>query len=253
MATTINCTCCGASAEIHKSVACCTCSKPYKIDCVNVSSAEARKIHSKSGLLWSCKTCTPVGNDINELKNLILALSNEVQTLKTTISNLSTNCSSSKLPLQQTEEIIQEVFERNKRQCNLIIYNVKETSGVTSREQSALDVAIINDLALQLNIPSPTANPVRLGKFDATNASQSRPIKMRLNSADDVLVVTTKFKKLKAQDKWNAINVSKDRTPMEIAYYKSVREDMHRRLEAGETNLKIKYRNGLPTVVRAEN
>ena len=50
-------------------------------------------------------------------------------------------------------------------------------------------------------------------------------------------------------DKWSHINISMDRTPMQINAYKSVRAALDNRLAQGEKNLKIQYRNGIPTTI----
>ena len=82
----VNCSCCGTSA--HKSLYWSVCDKPFKLECVGISSAEARQIHLKSGLTWSCKQCIQVGSDINNLRRVIVDMQNPFSLIRQLILRL---------------------------------------------------------------------------------------------------------------------------------------------------------------------
>ena len=103
-----------------------------------------------------------------------------------------------------------------------------------------------------MQVKEPTIPPTRLGKFDASNQSRARPIRIKLNSVDDVFTAIGNVKKLRALNKWTNINISRDRTPMQIKLFHSVKDELKRRTDSGE-NLKILYRGGIPTIVSSEN
>ena len=104
-------------------------------------------------------------------------------------------------------------------------------------------------LLADLNIQEQEVNPIRLGKFDRTKQSLSRPIKVQLSSKQDVLTVITKFKKLKESPNYASLSVFFDRTPRQSAFYKSVKRDLDTRIQNSETNLRSKYHNDVPTIV----
>ena len=104
-----------------------------------------------------------------------------------------------------------------------------------------------------MQVKEPTIPPTRLAKFDGSNQSRARPIRIKLNSVDDVFTAIGNVKKLRALNKWTNINISRDRTPMQIKLFHSVKDELKRRTDNGEKNLKILYRGGIPTIVSSEN
>lgn len=245
--------CCGRNANSCKIVNCCFCRKSYKIECVDLTNAEARKIHQKSGLSWSCKNCAKIGSDINSLKAVIVALQEEIKVLKLSVSTVPPSTAAS-ASLFQTEKVIQEVSERNKRKCNIIIYGRSELINKNKTEQSEADTVFVKDVLTALNIGDlGYLKPIRLGKYDPTKQDRRRPIKITLSSEEDVVSVLRASKSLKTTDPWKNIFISRDRTKMQNELYKSVRNELHERLSNGEQNLIIKYKDGIPNIVHSEN
>lgn len=244
----IKCNCCAAPAEPHKTVLCSICRKNFKIDCVDITNAEARKIHSNTGFSWSCKLCASVGNDLNSLKAAIVSLREEIQSLKSAVNTPV----ESALSMIDTEKIIQEISDRESRKTNVILYNSIET-GNSKNEQLALDVAQINEIctAAELNVSDFQVH--RLGKLDLTNTTRRRPIKIKFASEASASSLLRKSTQIKSVDKWSSLGLSRDRTVMQRELYSNVRTQMRERMDAGERNLRIKYRNGIPNIVSSEN
>ncbi|KAJ3641612.1 hypothetical protein Zmor_028109 [Zophobas morio] len=238
------CTCCGKNAEPHKMVSCCISSKSFKIECVDVSNTEARKIHQKSGLSWTCKCCSQVGNDINELKEVTVALQNEIKLLKSAISTRSQSPTNSLLDI---EKIIQEISEREKRKCNIIIYGNNEENNTSKDEQSAVDTVFVKDVLSSLSVTdNDNIKPIRLGKFDATKTDRRRPIKIILPSENSVISVLRMSKELKKSTRFNNISITRDRTPMQLELYRNTKIELNQRIANGESNLRIRYDRGIP-------
>lgn len=150
----------------------------------------------------------------------------------------------------ESEKIIQEITERNKRENNLIIFNIKEANRSSKQDQINADTVYVNDLMSQLVINGPISTPVRIGKFDPSN---ELPIRIRLNSTNDVLTAIKNFKKVKSVDQFAQVNMSRDRTPMQMKIFKSVKDELKRRIDSGDKDLKIMYRSGIPTIVPSLN
>lgn len=245
----VKCSCCGASSEPHRAVNCAICKKSYKIECVDISSAEARKIHSNVGLTWSCTSCSQLGNDLNGLKAAIVVLQDEIKTLKTAVALAP---STTRLPLLETERIIQEIADRDNRKTNVIVYGMSE-SCKSSNEQSAADKVALSELFSVIGVTDPPTNPQRLGKFDPTQRDRVRPIKVQLSSASSVLSAIKNSSKIRGVVGWNNVRISRDQTLMQRDLYREIRREMQDRLDRGESNLKIKYKNGVPHIVSSEN
>lgn len=178
----LRCACCNGSAEPHKVVNCCICAKAYKIECVDISNAEARKIHQRTGLSWSCKNCAKIGNDLNSLKALVVSLQEDIRVIKE--RSVCPNSS-----LMETERIIQEVAERDKRKTNIVVFGAKESVCRTNAEQLNMDVDFVNGMLSDMKIEETINKVIRLGKFDNTNQHRCRPLKFSLSSETAVFVL----------------------------------------------------------------
>ena len=117
------CSCCNKKVDEHRSVSCLVCQKAYNIECVDVSPTEARKIRNKTGLTWTCKKCSLIGNDLASLKGVLVSLQEEILLLKQRFSDKPSEPSSS---LMDMEKVIQEIADRDRRKCNVIVYGIRE-------------------------------------------------------------------------------------------------------------------------------
>lgn len=111
----------------------------------------------------------------------------------------------------------------------------------------------MQELLGEIGIQSDEIKPVRLAKFDATREQRSRPIRITLSSSNDVFKTTRKFKTIKNNPKYSHLSVSFDRTPKQIAIFKSMKAELTTRTAAGETDLKIKFQNGIPTIIHVNS
>lgn len=244
----ITCACCKKQFEKHRIVQCSICAKDFNIDCVDITASEARKIHSKTGLSWHCNGCVSLGNDINSLKSIIVKLQDDIMDLKKICKVPNAQPS-----ILDTEVIIQEVHERQKRASNFIIYSSSENVGDNKNTQVIADKELAKSILTDIGISESVVQTFRLGKFDPTNKQLSRPIKVILNTPEAVSTVLRNAKKLKSIPRWSKLSISPDRTKMQTDLYKSIKEELKRRESSGESNLIIRYKNGIPTIVKQEN
>lgn len=238
------CSCCNKSFDAISMLKCCICKKFFKNTCVEITSTELRVLNANKGYDWSCKNCRSIGNDIKELKGLIIKLQEDIQALRASHEEVRpTN------DLGFFEEVVAEVADRAKRQSNLIVF------GVTEQDQSVgKDERIRNDkqeISEILRIIRPNfdmldMNPIRLGKFVA---GKNRPIKIKLGNEQQVVDIIRNVKNLVNSRFHKKVSLSFDRTIKQQALYRRVKEELQERLNSGETNLKIKYINNLPTIV----
>ena len=148
--------------------------------------------------------------------------------------------------LLDTEKVIQEVAERDKRKNNIIIFGCEENSA-SAKDQENADKDHLPNILQTLNITEDNLSFYRLGKFDPSKSNR-RPIKILLSSVDKVSVALRNAYKLRTSQ-FSNISVSTDRTPMQLMIYKNMKAELNNRLGNGETNLRIKYQNGIPRII----
>lgn len=240
------CACCDKAFELHLMIQCSVCKKFFKNTCVDVSSSEVRTLNANKGYDWSCKDCRAIGNDLKDLKALIIGLQDEIKSLKSESSEmrgaLNTNF--------DFEEIVEEINERNKRKYNLVISGIEEQSQEQSTaERFEKDKNCIKDVLLKiepvLNVDN--IKPVRLGRFSENN-TRPRLLKITLSDEQQVLKIVKRAKILRDYDDYKHISIFSDRTPRQIQYYKNVKNQLIERINSGE-NCRIKYINGVPKIV----
>lgn len=243
------CCCCDRTGDGTKFVNCSICKKHFYYTCVDLSAAEVKTLKSKTFLKFTCETCNEIGDSLNELKAVIIALQNELQDLKSTIKQQEAPSNSQ----FDYEDIIHEISERNLRKRNIIVYGMSENPDLSKEEQNRQDKEAINGLVQFLspdngNISNEIRVVARLGKFDAAR-ERPRPVKITLDDERFVHSIIRKTFKLKTNAQYSGISVSYDRTPRQIQHYKKLKAEMNERIAKGEVNLKIKYVQGVQRIV----
>lgn len=242
-----HCTCCKTIIKDDVCVNCCVCKKIFKSICVKLSRTEASKINANTGISWTCGNCLQLGNDLNGLKSAIISLQEEIKVLKATSAP-------SPRTLMETEEIIQEVRERERRKCNVVVHGVEDARCNSKEEQLISDRATIREVFNVIGFESgDNIKHYRLGKYDATKVDLKRPIKICLSSESDVYKLLKRCRNLKESGRFSRVYISRDQTPFQSKLYKAVKLELHDRLSKGESNIKIKFKNGAPQIVTSLN
>lgn len=244
------CSCCNKTVEDHRFVKCTVCDKQFNIDCVNVSATDARKFRTNPSYIYHCNTCAGLGNDLVSLRKAIVSLQDEIKLLKNSLCDSPPQTSFSALDM---EKVIQEISNREKRKRNIIVFGCKETASDSSREQNQLDQQVVRDVFTTMGVDGGEMKLMRLGKFDPTKEDRCRPIRVTLPSESVVFDALRSLNTLKLSPRFANLFVARDKTPMQLKLHNDVRQELNSRLDNGETNLKIKYSNGIPTIVSSLN
>lgn len=239
----MNCACCGSVIKDDVFINCCICNKSFKTSCVKLSRIETAKINSNTGLSWTCADCGKFGNDLNGLKAAIIALQDDIKILK------AASISDTPNTLVNTEEIIQEVIERDRRKTNVMVFGVSEAVNLSRAEQRSADTEVLRNIFGSIDFRIGDLIPLRLGKYDPSKISPKRPIKLCFSSEGDVVALLKKSKSLKQSKDFSGVFISRDRTPFQQKLYGSVRDELRDRKSKGENNIRIKYSNGIPRIV----
>nr|CAH7747343.1 unnamed protein product [Callosobruchus chinensis] len=238
-----SCKCCNQQCDNHQLVTCSVCKDKYKHTCVDITANEIRILNANKGYDWTCVDCRATGKDLNELKALIMKLQEDIKQLKThNDRNLGTS------PVD-FEEVVTEINERQKRKSNIIIFNLEEQDqSKPPAERAELDKTAVNNI-LRFVVPNfnlRNMKPIRLGLFSAT---KKRPVKLVLENSDQVRNMVVNGKKLKDSNTYRNIIIAPDRTKRQLDYFKSVKQELLQRMNAGETNIRIKFFNDVPKIV----
>lgn len=237
--TNIGCSCgCKSSAEEHRMIACSICKKPYIHSCVDFTASEIRTLHKK-GTSWTCRSCHSLGSDIKELQAAILSLRNDILAQKNAAS----------VDDALFEELLWEMKERSDRGQNIILFNVQESELRDVGARNAADLEIVTDIlgSLPISIETEHIEVNRLGRF-VQGAERLRPVKVRLSGVKAVHTVIKSAGHLRTSSDFKDVRIALDRTKRQMEYYRKIRQEMDARLADGASDLRIKYRRGIPVI-----
>lgn len=247
MSNYCTCKCCSRRTEAHLCVTCSICKNPFNHSCVGLTASETRSINSKRSVNWTCGDCENIATDIKSISSALVALRKEIEELKSSKSYTGVP----DLSPQHFEEILQELNERNSRKNNFLAFNIPEQSSSLSKsDRLTAEMRDVSELitSASSDIPLDNIRVLRLGKFIPTS-SRPRPLKITLSDAKYVHEIVKNSKRLRSIDKFKNVTVSFDRTSRQINLYNDLKREMAERVQNGETNLKIKYINGVPKIV----
>ena len=187
-----------------------------------------------------------------ELKNKAnnLAKSIESSGLESTVNNLAKSIESSLdqpkppawefpatfTPSSVAINIADELSERNKRKCNIVVYNLPEPPTTNSQSDTNCFLDICHG-SLDLNVE--VIKSIRLGQ---KQTSRPRSLLLKLSNEASRNQVLSQAPKLRFSSTWNQIYTQPDMTPTEREAYRKLQEEIKRRKSLGESNLII--RNG---------
>ncbi|KAJ3666174.1 hypothetical protein Zmor_001627 [Zophobas morio] len=225
-------------------LSCDICGQISHPNCAGVSPQEAECLKSTAGKIrYFCEKCNIVDvvsnlqQELNQLKNELSEMKNQIS--KQSADNAVVNAKSDSDKQFIDEEIITEMLDRQERANNLIIYNLPEPDhGLGDRRD--------NDLTNVGKIVGIAENSiVKCVRLKRKNDNDTvNPLLVRLNSSDDVLKV------LKSYRTRDNIYVNRDLTVRQRNMAYLIRKEFGGRKEGGEVDIKLKYINGMPKIVK---
>lgn len=183
--------------------------------------------------------------EVNEsLKTDIDNLNLKVNALETTLADLASGGPNIVRGINDNStglvdhDIMKEVFERQKRMNNLMIFNFN-----ISDDRS--DSVQINELFSEISgRPVSICSSELIGK---PNKNGFRAMKVRLSNPADVGVILKNKAKAITSKK---VYIEPDMTPKQLEELNTVRNEFKHRRQNGEGNIRIKFVNGIPSIVQ---
>ena len=228
------------SDENDQLIECDRCELWFCLSCTGMDPKHYELLNDKTlakNFLWMCGNCkapalkaVKTDKDIETRCNEFLGkfrveVKEELKVVKEDIADLKATSESHKVDLQSMkkdvlEEAIREVQERQKRNLNLIFYNVEESDEEDPQERKKEDLRILNGVLRQIGINANLMNPTRLGKSEEA----SRPLRVRTTCNEDMTRILGAGRKLMGIESLKHIFINKDRTPLERVEWKRLME-----------------------------
>lgn len=153
-----------------------------------------------------------------------------------------------------------EMISRESRKKNLILFGFPEPD--TSNASNNVFHSVSGDVLIAFfsniipNNMFENSKHFRLGKL-SQDQSKPRPLKIIFESEERARQVFRTFLTVKADSKFSeklkALWMSLDRTKMQVEELSVLRGELKQRVEAGETDITIGYRGGIPRIIKRKS
>ncbi|CAI6351136.1 unnamed protein product [Macrosiphum euphorbiae] len=150
-------------------------------------------------------------------------------------------------------DITHEIQLRSRCAVHIIIHGVPESSVSTSASSTSEDKTFVKEMLdkLEPKLPETVIRKV----FRVGNSINDKPrlLKVELTSHEEVNHVVISFLRLRSNipDEYSQVSITRDRTPSERRSIYEIHQQLSDRQEKGESNISIRYLNGLPKIVSA--
>lgn len=141
---------------------------------------------------------------------------------------------------EQTD-FLNEILERDRRKCNIILFNAPEPTS----DNASKDLNLVNSIFSTLKLPIKALNTLRLGN----NVNKPRPLKVILPDVNCVNQILKAKSGLRNVDTLKHLNISTDKTKLQLEQYKTVLNTLLEKKNRGETNFRIGYSRGNPIIL----
>lgn len=166
----------------------------------------------------------------NSLKNENESLKNDVNVLRVRVQTLESG------NLQKID-LVNEATDRLSRSRNLLFFNIPEDSQVN-------DTMAVNSIISAMDLKLSVANVNRIGN----SSSKNRPLRVVFSDISDVSSLLKSKVKLRKADQYKHVWINSDLTFTQREHMKSLRQELSRKREIGESNWIIKYTSGIPSL-----
>lgn len=214
---------------------------------VQVISEMNAKCASLQGEIESCSAVLVSHTDLlNEHSTTVSNLSTRLVNIEADLRAMKSNTGCNASASFETDEVVSEIAERQRRSRNVMIFGVAEAQGSGAEERKAADNQFVTTLFSFLGSNVTVVKVLRVGTF---TQDRKRPLKVVVNSEGDVLNIIRGARRLRENVDYRGVSVSFDRTPRQISQYKEVKRQLDNRKADGERNLKLRYVSGVPKIV----
>lgn len=178
------------------------------------------------------------------VRDSLVALEQKVETLSASVQNTSINCAGSST-FADTDSLLREIGDREKRSCNLMVFGVPESSSADLQRRIADDTSHIEVMMAKLGVDIIARKVLRVGKLGV----KPRPLKLILSSREDVFRCLKNKKKLQNSD----LRINSDLTELQRTHLRGLRQQLRDRIDGGEKDVTIRYVDGVPKIIKTSS
>lgn len=236
-----------------------------RADCSSVEENPISKLSDQMAELLKTVSQLASKSEIKEINDNISSLKNSIDNRLDDIDCRLTHLEEKVIRMEDSnsqspssvglEGIVQEIGDRSRRVCNVIIYNVIENASKDVKKRIDHDKGILNEMGRVIDY-SFDFNTVKLYRIGKPKKDKIRPLKLVFRTQNEATECIKKFisgNLKESNSNFSDISISRDKTDRERQHLKNLREELEKRLKNGESNLTIKYRNGVPEIVQSKN
>lgn len=244
------CLSCDGDLSPEKELSCDLCKKYIHSTSTSMSRAEIQCLKAKDRCVtFHCIGCKTRLSKLDDLWKTVNWLEAEVRALKSGSSvslGHDDHGVQSEPKDQPVSRIVDELQDRQARESNLIVFNVKETA---LDDRDGGNAAVRNDLveifhSIDDTVDLSSMKFVRLGRY---SPDRTRPVKVTLSCKSDALNILRNKKKNKTP-----IRIRADLTDVQRRELVELRSELARLNESG-LNKTIRYIHGGPQIVDLKN
>uniref|UniRef100_A0A8D8QR85 Uncharacterized protein n=1 Tax=Cacopsylla melanoneura TaxID=428564 RepID=A0A8D8QR85_9HEMI len=245
------CVLCNKTGEC---IQCTYCEMNICLTCADISTFEANLLKKqKNNLKYECTSCcekeaskSKSSDGVSQLAEVVKNLQQQIQLLQQSIESMKNNRENdpSDKSSYDMDTIINEMSERNKREKNIIIYDVPECNSDNQVEISNYDKSKFKDIVVQLKVkPIDPRKIIRLGKPDQSNPQKPRPLLVTLSTKGEAIAMLKN-----AREKH--LGIKHDLTPFQRDKLKDLQSKLQEKMGKGDNQWKIKYVRGTPQLIK---
>lgn len=150
------------------------------------------------------------------------------------------------------DSVIEEISDRNRRACNIILYGISECKSKTLSVRISHDNDLVSTL-VQPFCKSGDDHSFKSFRIGKSSTAKPRPLKVIFKHSGSVQEFAKNFDSTVLSDinpNFENVSFSRDRTLHERKQLSDLRTQLKERQDGGEADLTIKYVNGAPKIVK---
>lgn len=278
-----------AVLDSEKGILCNTCERWFHVACLGMSSSEYKRYADNEHLLWNCgrADCSKTGQDsllrdiLNKLdslatKSTVTTISNDITAIREQLVQVNDKLTSFEPRICESEKriklledevkslrsaensgsnietVIEEFHDRERRSRNVILYNIPESKSKTLSVRIEHDNKHISELTSHFG-SSELDYAFKSYRIGRPSQDKARPLKVVFRSVGAVMDFCKNFQQTGLRNlnsDLHSVSLSRDRTPTERKHLNELRDTLKARTDNGETDLTIKFVNGVPKIVQ---
>lgn len=240
----INCEKCGKADAFP----CDSCKRLLCSGCAELTASEVKclLLKGKRKLIFLCPECETGFWKVPILIKEITELKGQIEELKKNyLVNIDKNQEQS-VTCGESEEVINEIAERQRRASNIIVYNINESSVKNKTARITDECNKIKELLSGIDeVNKNEIRVFRVGKYDSNKA---RPLKVVLANKEEAMKILKNKQKIIAENP--NIRIYSDQTKKQREYYKATKAKLEAIIANGDESKTIKFINNIPTIVK---